>query len=269
MNICKNCGKETKENRIYCSFSCRNIFVNENLRNYQKNGEAIKKKFIDEYNLHPKKCKWCNKDISYIDRKKAHCSKECRKMSLIKWNKAQTGIKKNFSEEGLENIRQSAYKKHDRDVYDNSPNYCKLCGTSLPFEKKRYKFCDIDCKRTYDRKNLNDYQKYRKDSSFKFNLSDYPNEFDFTLITEYGWYNAKNHGDNLTGISRDHMISIKYGFKNNIDSKIISHPANCMLMKQNDNSMKYTNCSITLSGLIEKINIWDQKYKNNMFTPPR
>jgi len=94
------------------------------------------------------------------------------------------------------------------------------------------------------RKNRTAFVNYRADCAFKFNLKDFPDEFDFTLIETHGWYKAKNHGDNLNGVSRDHMISIRYGFDNKVDPKIISHPANCQLLRHTDNAKKQENCRI-------------------------
>jgi len=82
---------------------------------------------------------------------------------------------------------------------------------------------------------------------------DYPSYFDLFLIEKYGWYKAKNRGDNPNGISRDHMISIVDGFKNNIPPEIIKHPANCQLMKHPDNNRKNTKSSITIEELKSKI----------------
>lgn len=56
------------------------------------------------------------------------------------------------------------------------------------------------------------------------------------------------------------MISVRYGFDNNIDPKIIAHPANCQLLLHGENVSKYTNCSISFEELLEKIKIWDEKY---------
>lgn len=104
---------------------------------------------------------------------------------------------------------------------------------------------------------------YRADCNFKFSLNDYPTEFDFTLVEQYGWYKAKNRGDNLTGVSRDHMVSVRYGFDNNIASEIIRHPANCMLMQHNKNSSKHSKCSILLDELLTRIKEWDIKYSGS------
>jgi hypothetical protein len=101
-------------------------------------------------------------------------------------------------------------------------------------------------------------KRYRQLCEFKFSLNDYPDKFDFGLIEEYGWYKAKNRGDNSNGVSRDHMYSVSEGFENNIDPYYISHPANCRLMRQNENSSKKNKCSITLEELKNRVNNWDK-----------
>jgi Mor family transcriptional regulator len=110
----------------------------------------------------------------------------------------------------------------------------------------------------YEKSNAIGLARYRQLCEFKFNLNDYPDKFDFTLIEQYGWYKAKNRGNNLGGVSRDHMYSIKDGYINNIDPKIISHPANCNLIRHPENSKKRSNSSITLEELFKRINEWDR-----------
>ena len=88
---------------------------------------------------------------------------------------------------------------------------------------------------------MEEYQKYRLDCNFKFNLSDYKDEFDFSLVEKYGWYSPTNKNDNISGVSRDHMLSVREGFENGIDPNIISHPANCRLMIHSENISKNKN----------------------------
>ncbi len=102
---------------------------------------------------------------------------------------------------------------------------------------------------------------YRLACKFNFNLKDFPNEFDFSLIEKHGWYKPANKGNNLYGVSRDHMISVRYGFDNNIDPKILSHPANCKLLPHAENHAKHTKNSITLEELEIKIITWNIKYQ--------
>ena len=103
----------------------------------------------------------------------------------------------------------------------------------------------------------NDSLTYRGQCEFKFNLKDYPSEFDFRLLNEHGMFSPRN---NPKGVSRDHMLSVRYGKDNKIDPKIISHPANCRLMLQGDNTRKQSESSITLNELMIRIAEWDSKY---------
>lgn len=125
-------------------------------------------------------------------------------------------------------------------------------------------FCSTECARNYRRlkeiENIEEQQIYRSQAKFKFALNSYPDEFDFDLIKENGWYKASNHGNNLKGISRDHMFSVDEGYKQGVDPYLISHPANCKLMRHEDNFKKLTNCSITLDELIDRVNKWNEKY---------
>lgn len=46
------------------------------------------------------------------------------------------------------------------------------------------------------------------------------------------------------------------GYKNNVDPFIISHPANCRLVRHNDNVSKGSKSLLTLEELIQKIEKW-------------
>src|SRR5574343_131984 len=111
--------------------------------------------------------------------------------------------------------------------------------------------------RLLNKAQLDDYTRYKNDCIFRFSLNDYPTKFDFDLIKKYGWYKAKNRGNNPNGVSRDHIVSIKYGWLNNIPATVISHPANCQLVQQCINNKKKTDCWITIDELIFRIKEWD------------
>lgn len=119
-------------------------------------------------------------------------------------------------------------------------------------QSKNKAICE-DCRYNY-------YKAYRPSCEFRFTLSDYPGEFDFDLIKKHGWYKAKNRGNNLNGVSRDHLYSVKDGFTNKVDPAMISHPANCKLVVHTDNQKKNVKSEITLEELIERIKIWNLKY---------
>lgn len=112
----------------------------------------------------------------------------------------------------------------------------------------------------YPKSDLDGIMRYRKLCKFEFNVYNYPNEFNLNLVKEYGWYKAKNMGDNPNGVSKDHKYSIKKGFVNNISPEILSHPANCILVLQKYNSSKNSKCSISLDELKQEIINWDKKY---------
>ena len=96
---------------------------------------------------------------------------------------------------------------------------------------------------------------YREACRFKFNVNAYPKLFDLSLIEKFGWYAPRNSKKpNLNGISRDHIISISYGFKNNVSPDIISHPMNCKLLRHLDNQSKGQKSKMTVEELVEKIN---------------
>lgn len=76
----------------------------------------------------------------------------------------------------------------------------------------------------------------------------------YDLLVKYGMYHRKT---NLGGVVRDHRISVSYGYKNNIDPTIISHPANCEFLLHSNNAKKSFNNSCTLEQLLADIKKWD------------
>ena len=250
--ICANCQTSFKKTKSE---------FNRSEKNNKKHFCSLKCTHEYQKNKILRYCKFCGNEILSKDRRNSFCSHNC---SASYNNQIRICKEREFSEQGMKNIlnanKKRYYVSEDFFEYNKNPNRCKECNNLLSFRKRKRTFCTVECKRRYDRKNLTEYQKYYKDCQFNFNLSDYPNEFDFKLIEEYGWYQAKNHGNNLNGISRDHMISIKFGYENNISPEIIKHPANCQLMRHNENSSKWKTCSITLEELSNKINNWNLKY---------
>lgn len=99
----------------------------------------------------------------------------------------------------------------------------------------------------------NEKQDYRNKCAFKFNVFNYPDHFtNLDLITTVGWYHPITNPD---GISRDHIISIAYGWKNKIDPAVMSHLENCQLLFHTENNKKKTKCSMHIDELVEKINM--------------
>lgn len=140
-----------------------------------------------------------------------------------------------------------------RKVYTRS---CSSCRSPLADNKKKY------CSSCYP-----NIRHYRSLAGFKFNVYDYPAEFDINLIHTHGWfspdgYKKRNNQPNLNGVSRDHLYTVSDGFTNKVDPDILAHPANCAILLHNgpggNNSKRKS--SITLNELITRIKLWDIKY---------
>jgi len=270
---CKNCGNEIAENRTYCSLSCRNIYVNKNLRDYTKvKDTADKKRKIKEdlYYVNPKHCRQCDNVISFENKRLDFCNHSC---SASYTNKGNKGRKHNLSDDGRKALIESAYKNFnnpdiirkdcflkEKEYYYEEPKKCLNCEKILEFKKRNNIFCNINCKKEYYSKNLEDFKLYKSLTKFKFHLKYYSDEFDFILIENNGWYKAKNNGDNVDGVSRDHMISVKDGFRKLINPLLISHPSNCELIINRKNQSKSDKCSLTIEELLNRVEIFEIKY---------
>lgn len=271
---CKNieCENEVDEGRVYCSLKCRNIYVNKYLRNYDKVKETFKNKRLESENNYlktPLICKFCGNIIPFERRHQSidFCSKTC---SAKNNNKNRKGIKYKISEDSKEKLRELAFKNFsgpkkdkyelDKKLYYQNPNKCNNCDSILEFKYRNRYFCNLKCKKENYLKLKDDFEVYRSLTKFKFNLKDFNDEFDFKLIEKYGWYKAKNHGDNEFGVSRDHMFSIKEGFRRLINPLLLAHPANCELIVNKDNQTKQYDCSISIDELLEKIKNFEIKY---------
>ncbi len=268
--VCKNieCVNETKNNNVYCSLTCRNIFVNKHLRNYSKLKKTnLKKKerLMEIYYKSPKKCKYCDEIIIYEKRRNKYCNGSCSSShtNIGRVHSDETRYKLSkaaINNNSISYLDKDGEKLRKRKKYYKSPKKCKHCISVIEYSKRDYIFCDKECKNKYNREKLTEYKRYKLDCKFDFNLANYIDEFNFKLVEKYGWYKAKNNGDNLNGVSRDHMYSVYEGFKNDINSRLISHPGNCELMKHEFNFKKFTGCSITIKELKQKIKKWENKH---------
>jgi len=258
---CKNieCEKETTGKRVYCSLTCRNIFVNKHLRNYDKVSNTFqqkKKEREEKYLENPKKCIHCNTVIPYEYRKNNYCNHSCvalynNPIREVTWvDNIKNGIHNYLIENGI----------REKDKIGKYEIICKGCGNIFEKNRSDIKYCSSNCRKEFKRKNMDDYKKYKSDCSFKFNLKDYPDYFNFLLVEKHGWYSPTNKNNNLSGVSRDHMFSVREGFEKEIDPYLISHPANCELMIHNYNISKNKKSSITIDDLLNKIKEFEEKF---------
>jgi hypothetical protein len=159
-----------------------------------------------------------------------------------------------LSEQHKRNIEQTT--NFNRKV--KTTKYCLNCNIIMecrPSDTR--KFCTTKCWANYTEKNKEPFLLYRQRCNFDFKFEDYPNKFDFTLVEQYGWYSPSNKGNNINGVSKDHMLSVRTGFDLGIDPEIIKHPANCKIMLHKKNQSKRAKNSITIEELLERIRNWE------------
>ncbi len=216
----------------FCSLSCSTTFRNKtNLENDKA-----------KYKLNPATCKCCNSQLIYEKRKNKFCSNSCS-------SKITNQITRKRGPTAVEKFPFSKIKfilcKHTNRYYSNKnpDGSIRRCSPYIKTIKEQYYTA----------------------SRFKFNVYHYPDEFDLSLIEHHGWYTCpglkrKGKPKNILGVSRDHIVSVSYGFANNIDPAVISHPANCRIMLHSTNKIKHNKCDLTIEELLEKINYWNKKY---------
>ncbi len=226
------------------------------------------------YESSPNKCLHCNQILPYKSRGNKFCNRSCsasagnatRKATGWSWTaeskkRVSEKVKSKFDYSTVETTcitcEKTFFRPHNRpgkvscgnpSCFPSRNRTCSVCGlvetTKGNFQSDKCSFC-------------NDSLTYRRKCEFKFNLKDYPDEFDFQLLTEHGMFSPKK---NPKGVSRDHMLSVQYGKENRIDPAIISHPANCKLMLQGENTTKKSKSSITYDDLLKRIQVWNSRY---------
>lgn len=232
----------------------------------QKEREALNK----TYNLQCQNTK-CRKQYILISTEKNFlkktnffCSRSCANAKI--WS-TEDKQKKRIAAINSEKVKSANESRRSLNYKDPKLKIQHLCNNcSVPVTKfcsnlLKLRFCSRICKTIYISKYPNlDFKVYKSFTRFSFALKSYPDEFDFNLIRKHGWYKAANHGNNLDGISRDHMFSVNEGFLQGIEPSLLAHPANCRLIQQRENSRKHKKSSITYEELLERIRIWDLKY---------
>lgn len=261
-NICPYCGEKLIMNKRSFANHVRWCKKNPRYEEILKSTkEKLPKSSKKEYKLN---CIICNKEYSVICTDGEYESGKYKKTCCDKCSKILTS---NNTNKEFKNKKISLTIKEKINYRQPIIKVCKYCGKEFETKEKDKFFCNSLCYRRYLKfKNYPEItgekikSLYKSCCKFNFSLNSYPEEFDFSLIEKYGWYKAKNRGDNLNGISRDHIYSRNKGFEKLIDPYIISHPANCQLLRHNDNISKFDKCEISIDELIEKIKKWNQKY---------
>jgi len=195
-----------------------------------------------------------------------YCSAKCFGKSKIKEQKVtckncntgnhfcSSSCSATFTNKGKKHSEETKRKMSEaqRKIYPSSRIFhskCDICGkiTITRYKKKYCRFC-------YDNR-----RSYGYACRFSFNVYKFPEKFNLKLIEKHGWYStpgSRKGIKNTNGISRDHKLSISYGWENNINPNILSHPANCVLIRHLENQKKNTKSSITLKELKNLIKKW-------------
>lgn len=200
-------------------------------------------------------CEHCNKQMNTIYGSGRFCDKKCARSFSTK--KKRQEINKKVSSKMTGRKLSDDHKKKIVHYKQRLEKCCLNCGEKmqqLPSDIR--KFCTKMCWVTYTEKNKESYVLYRQRCEFDFNITDYTDKFDLQLVEQYGWYSPSNKGNNLNGVSKDHMFSVKSGFESNISPEIIKHPANCKIMLHKENQKKHKNSSISLDTLLNRIKDW-------------
>lgn len=227
-------------------------------------------------NEHIIKCEYCGNEYSITctdnDFLKGNYKKTCSDLCSKRLTAKKGGTEKKAN---ISKSLRKYYKSTKKNYCEEDGCYLKICpncGKEYKTNKKQQIYCSRDCANKEQSKKTKDGKEtfliYKKQCAFKFSISKVITDEGLKLLKDNGWYKAKNHGDNMKGVSRDHMYSIKEGFKNRVDPYYISHPANCSIILQSKNASKRDKCCITKEELLCRIREWEKQnghYDNTIF----
>lgn len=206
------------------------------------------------------KCENCNCEHDGKYASGRFCCLKCARGSSTKAKRQEINARvsitlkgRKLTEEHKKNLERANNFNRKEKIKKTCPNCNKdfLCRPS-----DRRKFCIESCKLKHYIDNANPKMLYRQQCKFDFDVRTYPNKFDLTLLKTYGWYRPSNRGNNLSGISRDHRLSVLDGYILGISPELMKHPANCQLLLHTKNQQKNRKSSITYEQLLRDIHNW-------------
>ena len=197
-----------------------------------KSHNDVKTSNIVSYEKSPNFCKSCSQPLPYHQRNNTFCNSSC----AARFN--NTGRPRPKTEETKAKIRNTHLSKPKSQKHQELQKQkqelqntvftrvylcrCKFCSAEF-YKPSRFKIC-IGC--------VDKHSRARDAYRFKFNVYHYPDLFDLTLISTFGWYSqgGRKKTKNTNGIVRDHKVSVSEAIKHGYDPYYISHPLNCELM---------------------------------------
>lgn len=237
-----------------------NLEIRKRIIAGSKKGGAVTKANKDFellYYKSPKLCVICNTIIKYQNKNNQCCSKQCRSKLTSLSNLSR--VRSKWSAE------QKQKNKSTKKTLTEQKQIVKLATKSItePFCKVVYCSCH-HCQTKFTNYSQKKYcstceDNYSHDGRakywFTFNVFDYPNLFDLSLIKTIGFRDSKT---NPNGITRDHRVSVNVAIKNDYNPYYIKHPLNCELMSFKENNKKKSQCSISYEELVELVDNYDK-----------
>jgi hypothetical protein len=233
---CTNCGSVTHSPK-FCSKSCAATF-----NNLQRD-DSVKRGCAKLEVTRIRQCQMCQKWHTRIHSK--YCSKDCvllKPTGIIKYKRRKTYTRS--KQVKVQNVIVGTYTK----IVYNTCAHSKEIFISYRKFKYSPKFRNL-----YSREGKAAY-------GFMFNVFDYPDLFDLELLKKNGWFSVGNKGKpkNLSGVSRDHKVSVTDAIKYGYDPYYITHPFNCELMEHSNNIKKYNRSSITYDELVSMVDNYEK-----------
>lgn len=216
---------------------------------------------IEEYEKSPARCNNCGCNLKYDSRGGKFCSRRCAGIFNNKV-RADNGTAR-LSEETKNKIRNKLLARSGNKKLPISGPYtkiylCKCKYSGIMWYSRTAKTVHPDLQRNK--------KEYGYSCRFSFGISSYPLWFANAseLLNEYGWYSTpgsnKRGISNVNGVSRDHLFSVRDGFKMGVHPSVLRHPANCELKTHMENQRKGRTSSITLNELLIRIQEFNKLY---------
>ncbi|AFC21860.1 hypothetical protein GAP32_407 [Cronobacter phage vB_CsaM_GAP32] len=193
-------------------------------------------------------CPTCNKKFKAKDNRNLHCSKSCSLKGRTHSIETIHKIKNTLTNKQRILPTPYTYKQNKDKITKIFLCKCKKCNFIGSYRTQRL-YC-AKCENNYSENGRSKYL-------FTFNVYDYPDLFDLSLLDIYGWRKTKGKNKNINGVSRDHKVSVHDAILNNYDPYYIKHPLNCELMLHSDNQKKGTKSSLTYEELVSLVDNYE------------
>lgn len=255
MHTCQHCNKSFKSELALRGHSRIHNESNGKLDNNPMCCCVITKKvisatYLSRFQKNMKFCLHCN---TPLDSNRKFCDQTCaaiynnnhRKVSG--WVPSKEQIEKTAETFSIKKVlTKEVVGKYSRIYF----YCCDICNENK-ISRLRRKTCETCSGKSREK---------RRPFLFKFDIELYQDLFDLEYIKKIGWFSPrKSHERNLNGLSKDHKVSIADAIKNNYDPYYISHPINCEIVTQKENSSKNCKSSITYEELVRLVDSYEDK----------